>query len=94
MTSKGIQTSAGHDDLDVIGYATGFDALTGGFDKTHIEGVGGQTLRDKWADGPNTCLGIMTHGFPNLLLAAGPQSASGSSNFPRGYNSNVADGYG
>jgi cation diffusion facilitator CzcD-associated flavoprotein CzcO len=83
ITPSGIDTSAEHIDLDVIVYATGFDAVTGGFDDIDIQGVDGVRLRDKWRDGPSTWLGVMTHGFPNLLLVAGPQSVSGSTNFPR-----------
>jgi hypothetical protein len=74
---------ARHYDLDLIVYATGFDAITGAFDHMDIRGVEGRTLREKWRDGPSTYLGLMTHGFPNLLMVAGPQSVSGSTNFPR-----------
>jgi hypothetical protein len=40
-------------------------------------------LKDKWQDQPSTYFGVLTHGFPNLLMVAGPQSVSGSTNFPR-----------
>ena len=83
ITQRGIETTAEHIDLDVIVYATGFDAVTGGFDDIDIQGVDGMRLQDKWRDGPSTWLGVMTHGFPNMLLVAGPQSVSGSTNFPR-----------
>lgn len=83
VTETGIQTSTGHYELDVIVYATGFNAITGGFDQIDVRGVDGQSLADKWRDGPSTYLGLMTHGFPNLLMIAGPQSVSGSTNFPR-----------
>jgi cation diffusion facilitator CzcD-associated flavoprotein CzcO len=83
FTTRGIQTATTHYDLDLIVYATGFDAITGAFDHIDIRGVEGRTLREKWRDGPSTYLGLMTHGFPNLLMVAGPQSVSGSTNFPR-----------
>lgn len=83
VTETGIQTSAAHYDLDLIVYATGFDAITGGYDRIDIQGVDGQTLGEKWADGPSTYMGVLTHGFPNLLMVAGPQSVGGSTNFPR-----------
>lgn len=83
ITATGIQTTAEHADLDLIVYATGFNAITGGFDQIEISGVDGLTLGDKWEKGPSTYLGLMTHGFPNLLMIAGPQSVSGSTNFPR-----------
>lgn len=89
VTPTGIETTAGHHDLDVIVYATGFDAITGGYDRMDIRGVGGQALRDAWRDGPRTYLGLLTHGFPNLLMVAGPQSASGSTNFPRAIETGV-----
>ncbi len=71
-------------DVDVIVYATGFDAVTGPFDRIDIVGVDGQRLRDKWTRGPVTALGVQVHGFPNLFILAGPQSGSASANFPRG----------
>lgn len=89
ITPAGIQTSADHYELDLIVYATGFDAITGAFDHMDIRGVGGRALRDKWRDGPSTYLGLMTHGFPNLLMVAGPQSVSGSTNFPRAIEEGV-----
>jgi cation diffusion facilitator CzcD-associated flavoprotein CzcO len=83
FTARGIQTADRHYDFDLIVYATGFDAITGAFDQLEVRGVGGASLRDKWRDGPVTYLGLLTHGFPNLLMVAGPQSVSGSTNFPR-----------
>ncbi|HEY5646223.1 MAG TPA: NAD(P)/FAD-dependent oxidoreductase [Pseudomonadales bacterium] len=82
VTRTGIRTTAGEREFDVIVYATGFDAITGAYDRIRFTGVGGQTLRDKWHDGPVTYLGLATAGFPNLFTLAGPQGASVSSNFP------------
>ena len=84
VTANGIRTTAGDFEFDIIVYATGFDAITGSYDRMDIEGVGGQTLRDKWADGPSTFLGMQVNGFPNLVTLAGPQSGSASTNYPRG----------
>ena len=84
ITPTGIRTSKGDYEFDVIVYATGFDAITGSFDRIDIRGVGGERLRDKWADGPVTFLGMQISGFPNLITVAGPQSGSASTNFPRG----------
>jgi cation diffusion facilitator CzcD-associated flavoprotein CzcO len=83
ITPSGIQTSADHHDFDIIVYATGFDALTGSFDRVDIRGVGGVSLKEKWHDGADTFLGLLNHDFPNLVMIAGPQSGSGSANFPR-----------
>ena len=84
ITPTGIRTSQRDYDFDVIVYATGFDAITGSYDRIDIEGVGGQKLRDKWKDGPITYLGMQISGFPNLITVAGPQSGSASTNYPRG----------
>ena len=82
ITETGIQTTDQHREFDVIIYATGFDAITGAFDRIEFTGLGGQKLADKWRDGPVTYLGVQVAGFPNLLTLAGPQGASVSSNFP------------
>ncbi len=84
VTPKGIRTSEREYEFDLIVYATGFDAITGAYDRIDFEGVNGEKLRDKWRDGPITYLGMQIHGFPNLLTVAGPQSASASTNYPRG----------
>ncbi|HEY0436110.1 MAG TPA: NAD(P)/FAD-dependent oxidoreductase, partial [Phenylobacterium sp.] len=83
ITETGIKTTEKEYEFDIIVYATGFDALTGAFDRMDIQGVGGEKLRDKWNDGPVTFLGMMVHGFPNFVTVAGPQSGSSSTNFPR-----------
>jgi cation diffusion facilitator CzcD-associated flavoprotein CzcO len=67
-------------DLDVLVLATGFDALTGPLFDIDIRGVGGQRLPEAWADGPQTYIGISTHGFPNLYIVAGAGSPSVLSN--------------
>lgn len=84
VTGQGIRTSAGELEFDVIIYATGFDAITGAFDRIDFSGVDGRSLKDKWSDGPVTYLGLQTAGFPNLITLAGPQSGSVSTNYPRG----------
>jgi cation diffusion facilitator CzcD-associated flavoprotein CzcO len=72
IDATGINTSDAHYDLDAIVLATGFDALTGALAKIDIVGRGGETLRDDWADGPRTYLGLCVDGFPNLFLTSGP----------------------
>lgn len=89
ITRTGIQTSAEHYDLDVIVFATGFNAITGAFDHIDIRGRDGRELAEKWRDGPSTWRGLLTHGFPNLLMVAGPQSVSGSTNYPRAIENGV-----
>jgi cation diffusion facilitator CzcD-associated flavoprotein CzcO len=89
ITETGLRTSTRAYDFDIIVYATGFDAITGAYDHIDIRGIGGQTLREKWNDGPSTYLGMFVHGFPNLLMPAGPQSGSASTNYPRGIETGV-----
>ena len=84
ITPQGIRTTDGEREFDIIIYATGFDAVTGAYDRIDIRGVGGRKLRDKWHHGPSTYLGMLTSGFPNLLMPTGPQGASATTNFPRG----------
>ena len=83
ITEQGVRTSDTEREFDVIVYATGFDAVTGAFDRIEITGVGGRNLRDVWADDPDTYLGIFVHGFPNLFMIGGPQGSSTTINFPR-----------
>jgi len=52
--------------------------------------VDGVKLRDRWADGPSTFLGMLVHGFPNFLMPSGPQSGSASTNYPRGIETGVS----
>jgi cation diffusion facilitator CzcD-associated flavoprotein CzcO len=61
-------------ELDVLIFATGFDAGTGAIAAIDVRGVGGETLAEAWADGTHTHLGICTAGFPNLLYVYGPQT--------------------
>ena len=77
----GVRTTAQDYEFDLIVYATGFDAFTGAFDRIDIQGVDGQKLRSRWVDGPVTYLGLLVHGFPNMVMLAGPQIAA--TNFPR-----------
>jgi cyclohexanone monooxygenase len=67
-------------EVDALVLATGFDAMTGSVAKIDIRGRGGQTLNQKWAEGPRTYLGLMSAGFPNLFIITGPGSPSVLSN--------------
>jgi len=72
IDATGINTTEAHYDVDVIVLATGFDAMTGALSKIDIVGRGGELLRDDWAGGPRTYLGLGVDGFPNLFLLSGP----------------------
>jgi cyclohexanone monooxygenase len=82
VTPTGIRTSAGHHDLDVIVYATGFDAMTGALSRIDIRGRDGLSLGEFWAsEGPYSYLGLAVAGFPNLFTIQGPGSPSAATNF-------------
>jgi len=76
IEAHGIRTSAGLHEFDDIVLATGFDALTGPLTRADIRGRGNLSLKDKWADGPKSYLGIMVAGFPNMFTVTGPGSPS------------------
>jgi cyclohexanone monooxygenase len=67
-------------EVDALVLATGFDAMTGSVAKIDIRGCNGQTLNQKWTEGPKTYLGLMSAGFPNLFIITGPGSPSVLSN--------------
>jgi cation diffusion facilitator CzcD-associated flavoprotein CzcO/acetyl esterase/lipase len=80
ITEAGIDTVDESFEFDAIVFATGFDAMTGAIVAVDIRGRDGVTLKDKWAHGPTTYLGLTTVGFPNLFLITGPGSPSVLSN--------------
>lgn len=82
ITPRGIRTEAKEYELDVIVFATGFDAMTGSLLRMDIRGVGGRSLREKWSEGPKTYLGLQIAGFPNFFTITGPGSPSVLSNMP------------
>jgi cation diffusion facilitator CzcD-associated flavoprotein CzcO len=87
ITEKGIKTSDAEYEFDIIIYATGFDAITGSFDRIDIRGLGGLKLKDKWKGGPQTFLGVQVEDFPNMFMLVGPHTALG--NIPRSIEYNV-----
>jgi len=80
ITDTGIALKDEAMDFDAIVYATGFDAMTGAIVSVDITGRDGVTLKDKWAHGPTTYLGLMNVGFPNFFTITGPGSPSVLSN--------------
>jgi cation diffusion facilitator CzcD-associated flavoprotein CzcO/acetyl esterase/lipase len=80
ITESGIETADGAYGFDAIVYATGFDAMTGPIVAVDITGRDGLTMREKWAEGPSTYLGLTTVGFPNFFTITGPGSPSVLSN--------------
>ncbi len=80
ISGNTIKTAAGDYAVDMIVLATGFDAMTGAMLNIDIKGRAGQTLQQKWSEGPRTYLGLATQGFPNLFMVTGPGSPSVLSN--------------
>ncbi|MEQ9124815.1 MAG: cyclohexanone monooxygenase, partial [Alphaproteobacteria bacterium] len=76
LTAKGVRHDGVEYEADVIVCATGFAAMTGSFDRIDIVGRKGLTLKEKWAAGPRTYLGLTTAGFPNFFMITGPGSPS------------------
>jgi cation diffusion facilitator CzcD-associated flavoprotein CzcO len=80
LTENGLRTSEQEYAFDAIIFATGFDAMTGALSAIDIRGKGGIALREKWAEGPRSYLGVAVAGFPNLFTITGPSSPSVLSN--------------
>jgi cation diffusion facilitator CzcD-associated flavoprotein CzcO len=78
FTETGIETESGHYDVDVIVFATGFDAVVGSYNRIDIRGEGGLSLKEHWEAGPRTWFGMQTAGFPNLFMIGGAQSVTGT----------------
>lgn len=76
ITETGLFAGEIHHDLDALVFATGFDAMTGTLLKIDIRGAGGLALRDAWAAGPRSYLGLAVAGFPNFFTIVGPGSPS------------------
>jgi cation diffusion facilitator CzcD-associated flavoprotein CzcO len=81
ITPNGVRTSKQEHEFDILIYATGFDGVTGAFDRIDIRGSNGVPLKDIWADGPRTYLGMLAEGLPNMMMVLGPHTARG--NIPR-----------
>jgi cation diffusion facilitator CzcD-associated flavoprotein CzcO len=90
VTPSGIETEQGHFDLDVIVWATGFDAMTGALNRIEIRGRDGRLLRDVWtSEGAVSYLGLQVAGFPNLFTITGPGSPSVLANMLFGIEQHV-----
>jgi cyclohexanone monooxygenase len=76
ITERGLRSGGVEVEVDAIVFATGFDAMTGSLLRIDIRGRGGRSLREQWADGPRTYLGLGVPNFPNLFMVSGPGSPS------------------
>lgn len=82
VTPKALHTAGEQYELDILALATGFDAVTGGLTSIDIRSTSGSTLKEEWADGVRTHLGVATSGFPNMFFLYGPQAPTGFLNGP------------
>lgn len=89
VTESGLKTSDNDYQLDTLILATGFDAMTGALNRIDITGAGGKTLRQHWAEGARTLLGLTVADMPNLFLITGPGSPSVLSNMVTSIEQNV-----
>jgi len=79
ITAKGVKTERQEYEFDILVLATGFDGVTGAFDRIDFRGPDGVNLKDVWIDGqPRTYLGMLADGFPNMLMVLGPHTARGN----------------
>jgi len=76
ITPQGIRVGDRLIELDTIIYATGFNAVTGALDRIDIRGRSGLALKDAWAEGPATYLGIQSTGFPNFFTLVGAHNGA------------------
>ena len=82
IAPTGIRTGQTLHELDVIIYATGFDAMTGALSRIDVRGRDRKSLADFWSsEGPYTYLGIAVAGFPNLFIVQAPGSPAAATNF-------------
>ena len=73
ITPAGVRTADGVEHrLDVLVFATGFDAVDGNYRSMDLRGRGGRHINEGWAAGASSYLGVSTHGFPNLFMILGP----------------------
>jgi len=87
ITPTGLTTSERDFEFDIIICATGFDGLTGAFDRIDIRGRDGVALKQAWSAGARTLVGMLAEGFPNMFMLLGPHTALG--NIPRSIEFNV-----
>ena len=89
FTAKGIKTTEKDYEFDVIVYATGFNAFVGPYENIDIIGKSGVSLKEYWADGVKSYLGMTPSGFPNTFMPLGPLNGGTLCNFPRCIERNV-----
>jgi|688.fasta_scaffold26931_9 cation diffusion facilitator CzcD-associated flavoprotein CzcO len=82
VVPEGVRTTTGVQELDVLIFATGFDAVSGAMTRIDMRGKSGRLLRDDWADGPRTFMGFSVSDYPNMFMVIGPGSVGVLANYP------------
>lgn len=82
VVPEGVRTASGVQELDVLIFATGFDAVSGALTRIDIRGMNGTVLREDWADGPESFMGFSIADYPNLFMVIGPNSTGVLANYP------------
>ena len=93
ITTAGVRTTQIDYDIDLLVMATGFDAVTGGLTSIDIHGRDGTTLKDYWARGVRSHLGLASAGFPNLIYLYGRRARQVSATGRPARRSKVAGSY-
>ncbi|KAJ6099131.1 hypothetical protein N7467_000666 [Penicillium canescens] len=78
ISEKGLKTNEEEFEFDILIYATGFNPVTGAYEAIDYRGENGLNLKEKWADGPSSYLGLNVSGFPNMFTVLGPHHAAGN----------------
>jgi cyclohexanone monooxygenase len=89
FTERALLTKRKAFDIDVLVLATGFDAITGPLLAMNVKGKNGRNLREEWAEGARSYLGLGVAGFPNLFTITGPLSPSVLANMPTAVEQHV-----
>jgi cation diffusion facilitator CzcD-associated flavoprotein CzcO len=76
VTPTGLKTAENEFEFDALIFATGYDGMTGSFTSVDIRSRSGETIKDRWAEGPSTYLGMQVSEFPNLFIITGPGGPS------------------
>lgn len=74
ITPQGVETCSGSHELDILIYATGFNAGTGALTAIDVRGRDGLLLKEAWAEGIRTFMGLQVHGYPNMFMVMAPMS--------------------
>jgi len=82
VVPEGVVTTTGLQELDVLVFATGFDAVSGALTRIDMRGKSGRLLRDEWVDGPRTFMGFAVADFPNMFMIIGPGSVGVLATYP------------